>query len=128
MATVDWEYMDLAKRFVKETYYRTFDLNRADLVNLYQKVAVLELDDGEKIEGREAIMAKLTSLPFHKHNIASIDCVPDGADGGVIAVVMGGVHVDGKQEPLVFGEVIQMIPTPQGSFHISHDFFNMKFC
>ncbi|KAL7241011.1 hypothetical protein ACSBR2_006602 [Camellia fascicularis] len=60
----------VAKDFV-EHYYSTFDANRAGLANLYQESSMLTFE-GQKIQGSQTIVAKLTSLPFqqcqHKHH------------------------------------------------------------
>lgn len=62
---IDREEMDLrmaaAKQFV-ENYYKTFDANRADLVNLYGEESFVVFE-GQKIQGKEAIFAK-NSPPF----------------------------------------------------------------
>ena len=67
---------EVSKAFV-EHYYSTFDLNRAALANLYQEGSMLTFE-GQKIQGSQNIVAKLTTLPFQqcKHNITTVDCQP----------------------------------------------------
>ncbi|XP_013623082.1 nuclear transport factor 2A isoform X1 [Brassica napus] len=77
----------VAKAFV-EHYYTTFDANRAGLVSLYQEGSMLTFE-GQKIQGSQNIVAKLTSLPFQqcKHNITTVDCQPSGPAGGMLVFV-----------------------------------------
>ncbi|KAI6692106.1 hypothetical protein NL676_019816 [Syzygium grande] len=73
--TLDGGNLDLiaaAKRFL-ENYYRTFDANPADLVNLYREELVM-ISDGRKLQGKEAILAQLTSLQHCQHQILTIGC------------------------------------------------------
>ncbi|KAI6692268.1 hypothetical protein NL676_019978 [Syzygium grande] len=115
-----------AKLFM-EDYYRKFDANRADLVNLYGEESVMNFDNQEMIKGKEAIVAKLTSVqcPYH---ISKIVCVPYIPKRGAVAQVTGFMWLDGKQEAVNFCQSFQLHPTPQGSFWISlqnwstHDF------
>ncbi|KAI6692262.1 hypothetical protein NL676_019972 [Syzygium grande] len=115
-----------AKRFM-EDYYRTFDANRGDLVNLYREESVLNFEDREIITGKEAIVAKLTSVqcPYH---ISNLVCAPDIPHRGAFAQVTGFIWLDGKQEAVHLCQSFYLSPTPQGGFWISqhnwstHDF------
>ncbi|KAL4331633.1 hypothetical protein AHAS_Ahas13G0519600 [Arachis hypogaea] len=99
----------LAKAFV-EHYYTTFDNNRAGLVNLYQDSSMLTFE-GQKIQGAQNIVAKLTSLPFNQclHSITTVDCQPSSAPNGM----------------LVF--MFHLLPTPQGSYYVSNDIFRLNY-
>ncbi|KAI6692273.1 hypothetical protein NL676_019983 [Syzygium grande] len=78
-----------AKRFM-EDYHRTFDANRGDLANLYREESVMNFEDREMVKGKEAIVAKLTSLQQFRYQISHIDCVPFVPTGGATAAqVMG---------------------------------------
>ncbi|KAF8007145.1 hypothetical protein BT93_K1332 [Corymbia citriodora subsp. variegata] len=119
--TIDREKMDLAtaeaKRFM-EDYYRTFDANRADLVNLYRDDSAMDFDY-QKIQGKEAILAKLTSLQRFRFQIDKIDCLPDALEGsGALVMVTGFIWLDGRQDAFPFGETFLLVPTLRGSFHI----------
>ncbi|MBA0849577.1 hypothetical protein Goshw_017640 [Gossypium schwendimanii] len=94
----------VAKAFV-DHYYSTFDANRAGLANLYQEGSMLTFE-GQKIQGSQSIVAKLTSLPFQqcKHNITTVDCQPSGA-GGVLVFVSGTLQLAGEQHALKFSQV-----------------------
>ncbi|WZZ10531.1 hypothetical protein YC2023_096452 [Brassica napus] len=95
----------VAKAFV-EHYYTTFDANRAGLVSLYQEGSMLTFE-GQKIQGSQNIVAKLTSLPFQqcKHNITTVDCQPSGPAGGMLVFVSGNLQLAGEQHALKFSQV-----------------------
>ncbi|XP_022735639.1 nuclear transport factor 2-like [Durio zibethinus] len=63
-------------------YYRTLVVNLAGLGNFYDGGSMLTFE-GQKIQGSQNIMAKLTSLPFQQcqHNIATVDCRPSAGGG-----------------------------------------------
>ncbi|KAH0893573.1 hypothetical protein HID58_056002, partial [Brassica napus] len=95
----------VAKAFV-EHYYTTFDANRAGLVSLYQEGSMLTFE-GQKIQGSQNIVAKLTSLPFQqcKHNITTVDCQPSGPAGGMLVFVSGNLQLAGEQHALKFSQI-----------------------
>ncbi|CAN6840829.1 unnamed protein product [Brassica oleracea] len=94
----------VAKAFV-EHYYTTFDSNRAGLVSLYQEGSMLTFE-GQKIQGSQNIVAKLTSLPFQqcKHNITTVDCQPSGPANGMLVFVSGNLQLAGEQHALKFSQ------------------------
>nr|CAD1824484.1 unnamed protein product [Ananas comosus var. bracteatus] len=65
----------MAREFV-EHYCMTFNRNRAALGELYQEGSMLTFE-GDKIQGAQAIVAKLASLPFQLHDIYNVDCCQD---------------------------------------------------
>ncbi|MBA0682440.1 hypothetical protein Goari_024162 [Gossypium aridum] len=115
----------VAKAFV-EHYYSTFDANRAGLANLYQEGSMLTFE-GQKIQGSQSIVAKLTSLPFQqcKHNITTVDCQPSGS-GGMLVFVSGNLQLAGEQHALKFSQMFHLMPTPQGSFYVLNDIFRLN--
>ncbi|KAF8390662.1 hypothetical protein HHK36_025189 [Tetracentron sinense] len=96
----------VAKAFV-EHYYSTFDANRAGLANLYQEASMLTFE-GQKIQGSQNIVAKLTSLPFQQcqHSITTVDCQPSGPAGGMLVFVSGNLQLAGEQHALKFSQWI----------------------
>ncbi|KAL4279938.1 hypothetical protein GQ457_03G009470 [Hibiscus cannabinus] len=108
----------VAKAFV-EHYYSTFDANRAGLANLYQEGSMLTFE-GQKIQGSQNIVAKLTSLPFQqcKHNITTVDCQPSGS-GGMLVFVSGTLQLAGEQHALKFSQVIFSMASASFPFSIS---------
>jgi hypothetical protein len=102
---------EVSKAFV-EHYYSTFDSNRAALANLYQEGSMLTFE-GQKIQGSQNIVAKLTTLPFQqcKHNITTVDCQPSGPAGGMLVFVSGNLQLSGEQHVLKFSQVFLQTPT-----------------
>ena len=76
-----------------EHYYNTFDTNRAALSGLYGEQSLLTFE-GQKFQGTQNILQKLTTLPFQqcRHNISSIDAQPS-LSGGIIVFVTGQLLV-----------------------------------
>ncbi|OAY65098.1 Nuclear transport factor 2 [Ananas comosus] len=94
----------VARAFV-EHYYRTFDGNRAALGGLYQEGSMLTFE-GDKIQGAQSIVAKLTSLPFQQclHHISTVDCQPSGPQGGMLVFVSGAIQLAGENHQLKFSQ------------------------
>ncbi|KAI3929610.1 hypothetical protein MKX01_025778 [Papaver californicum] len=117
----------VSKAFV-EHYYSTFDTNRSNLGGLYQETSMLSFE-GEKIQGGNAIVNKLTSLPFQqcKHNITTVDFQPSGPAGGMLVFVSGNLQLAGEQHTLRFSQMFHLMPTPQGSFYVQNDIFRLNY-
>lgn len=96
---------EVSRAFV-EHYYSTFDSNRAALATLYQEGSMLTFE-GQKIQGAQNIVAKLSSLPFQqcKHAITTVDCQPSGPAGGMLVFVSGNLQLAGEQHALKFSQV-----------------------
>ncbi|XP_068326853.1 nuclear transport factor 2B-like [Pyrus communis] len=117
----------LSKAFV-EHYYTLFDANRAALANLYQESSMLTFE-GQKIQGSQSIVAKLTSLPFQQcqHSITTVDCQPSGPVGGMLVFVSGNLQLSGEQHALKFSQMFHLMPTQQGSFYVLNDIFRLNY-
>lgn len=74
-------------------YYSVFDSNRAGLAPLYQDSSLLTFE-GEKFQGTNNIVQKLTSLPFQqvKHLVSTTDAQPS-LSGGITVFVTGQLQV-----------------------------------
>ena len=74
-------------------YYQLFETNRSALANLYQDGSMLTCE-GQKFQGAQAIVGKLTSMPFNQCKVApgSMDFQPT-LNGGVIVFVTGQIQV-----------------------------------
>lgn len=96
----------VAKAFV-EYYCRTFDTSRAGLRSLYHEGSMLSFE-GSKIQGAQAIVSKLTSLPFQQcqHSISTVDCQPSGPSGSIVVFVSGSLQIVGEQHILKFNQVL----------------------
>ncbi|XP_056168624.1 nuclear transport factor 2B-like [Syzygium oleosum] len=111
-----------AKRFL-ENYYRTFDANGADLASLYREESVM-IFEGRKLQGKEAILAELTSLQQCRHQILTIGCQPTPlGSSDLLATVSGNIWLDGKQDARLFAQMFMLVPTPEGSFYVSRSTF-----
>ncbi|XP_020081536.1 nuclear transport factor 2-like [Ananas comosus] len=87
---------DVMARAFAEHYCKTFNENRAALGALYQEGSMLTFE-GDKIQGAQAIVAKLASLPFQFHHIYTVDCqhyVPP--QGGLLVSVSGVIQLAGE--------------------------------
>ncbi|KAI5651090.1 hypothetical protein M9H77_37095 [Catharanthus roseus] len=117
----------LAKAFV-DHYYTTFDNNRAQLANLYQDASMLTFE-GQKVQGAQNIVAKLTGLSFQqcKHQISTVDCQPSGPAGGMLVFVSGTLQLPGESHVLKFSQMFHLMPTPQGSFYVFNDIFRLNY-
>jgi hypothetical protein len=90
MAAPDAE--SVGKAFLSH-YYQHFETNRAGLANLYQDASLLTFE-GQRFQGPQAIIQKLSSLPFAqcKVHTSSMDFQPS-ISGGIIVFVTGQVLV-----------------------------------
>ncbi|XP_021713676.1 nuclear transport factor 2-like [Chenopodium quinoa] len=117
----------VARAFV-EHYYSTFDTNRAALSSLYQESSMLTFE-GQKFQGAQNIVGKLTSLPFEqcKHSITTTDCQPSSSNGTLLVFVSGNLQLAGEQHLLKFSQMFHLMPTPQGSFYVQSDIFRLNY-
>lgn len=74
-------------------YYNMFSTNRAGLAGLYQEASMLTFE-GNKFQGVQAIITKLTSLPFQNATVqrTSSDFQPS-VSGGIVVFVCGNITV-----------------------------------
>ncbi|KAL3728566.1 hypothetical protein ACJRO7_033199 [Eucalyptus globulus] len=79
----------LVDQFLK-LYYEMLVAKPVDLGKLYREGSRLNFE-GEKIRGRESILAQLTSHPFSrcKHSITTVDHNASDNDGGLLEFVNG---------------------------------------
>ncbi|XP_018716042.2 uncharacterized protein LOC108954479 isoform X1 [Eucalyptus grandis] len=115
----DKDLIEKAKRFM-EKYYRTFDANRADLVNLFREESVLAFE-GQQIKGKEAILAKLTSIPECHNEIADFNCLRHRTPGSMLVWVCGQTWVGGtkdKADAVLTNQMFHLMPTPEGGFYV----------
>eukprot|EP00296_Roombia_truncata_P009202 JP447770.1.p2 GENE.JP447770.1~~JP447770.1.p2 ORF type:complete len:124 (+),score=35.42 JP447770.1:60-431(+) len=108
-------------------YYNVFDTNRAGLQSLYQAQSMLTFE-GQQLLGPEAIVGKLTSLPFQavKHQVSTCDVQP--APNGILVFVCGQLVVDEDPNPLKFSQVFQLLPLPDNSgYWVFNDMFRLNY-
>ncbi|CAH2324901.1 nuclear transport factor 2 [Pelobates cultripes] len=89
-----WE--QIGSSFVQH-YYQTFDNNRVHLGAIYIDASCLTWE-GQQFHGKDAIVEKITLLPFQKiqHSITSQDHQPT-PDGCIISMVVGQLKADDDQ-------------------------------
>lgn len=63
--------------------------------------------EGAQTQGQEAIVEKLSALPFQtvKHQVSTRDCQPTGDGNSLVVAVTGQLLVDDQQQPLNFSQV-----------------------
>ena len=84
--------------------------------------------EGQKIQGSQNIVAKLTGLPFQqcKHNITTVDCQPSGPAGGMLVFVSGNLQLAGEQHALKFSQMFHLISN-QGNYYVFNDIFRLNY-
>ncbi|KAJ5722555.1 Nuclear transport factor 2 Eukaryote [Penicillium malachiteum] len=116
-------FNEIAQQFV-QFYYNSFDENRANLGPLYRDHSMLTFETSSHL-GANAIVEKLTSLPFQKvvHQIATLDAQPTHGDG-VVVLVTGALLVDEEQRPMNYTQCFKLMPEG-GSFFVLNDVFRL---
>ncbi|PNH01021.1 Nuclear transport factor 2 [Tetrabaena socialis] len=102
-------------------FYGLFSTNRAGLASLYQESSLLTFE-GNKIQGQQAIIQKLTNMPFQ--NVAvqrdTVDVQPS-ISGGILIFVTGKLMPEGESIPLKFSQAFHLMPTPTSSFVVTNE-------
>nr|CAD1824337.1 unnamed protein product [Ananas comosus var. bracteatus] len=109
---------ELALVVFAEHYYRTFNWNRAALGELYQEGSMLTFE-GVKIQGVQAIVARLAPHPFQLHHIYIVDCPPSDLQGNLFVSIYGSIQVAGENRRREFSQV--------GSFFLSNHEQTIRF-
>ncbi|KAF4655404.1 Nuclear transport factor 2 [Perkinsus olseni] len=126
MAQINPQFQSIGEQFVQH-YYGTFDANRSNLTPLYGDTSMLTFE-GEQFQGATNIVQKLVSLPFLKvqHQVIKADCQPNPSNNGVVVFVTGNLMVDDNQNPLKFGQVFHLAPSPSGGIYCLNDMFRLN--
>ncbi|KAK9841087.1 hypothetical protein WJX84_001284 [Apatococcus fuscideae] len=116
----------VGKAFV-DHYYNTFDTARSSLASLYSEQAMLTFE-GSETQGQQAILQKLTSLPFQqcKHHVATLDVQPSPMQGGIMVFVTGQLLTEGESQPLKFSQIFHLVASGN-SFALSNDLFRLNY-
>jgi len=111
-------------------YYQTFSEDRRKLHALYRPQSMLTFE-GTQIQGAEAIVEKLVSLPFQKvqHKVTTLDAQPSSTTvPSLLVSVTGLLLVDDSENPLNFSQVFQLLPSEDGqSFYVFNDIFRLNY-
>jgi len=117
----------IAKQFT-DYYYNTFDSNRANLAPLYRPTSMLTFE-GSPIQGSNAIIEKLTNLPFAKvvHKVTTFDAQPSSpSSASLLVLVTGLLLVDDSPNPLNFSQTFQLVQDG-GSYFVQNDVFRLNY-
>lgn len=80
--------------------------------------------EGSQVQGAQAIVEKLTGLPFEKvqHKVETRDAQPTGDGNSLVVLVTGMLVVDDGANPLKFSQTFTLNPE-NGSFYVFNDIF-----
>ncbi|KAI5295928.1 Nuclear transport factor 2 [Ascosphaera acerosa] len=120
------DFNTVAQQFV-QYYYKTFDENRAGLSGLYRNESMLTFETSSQ-QGTEAILEKLTSLPFSRvaHKVSTLDAQPT-QNGGILVLVTGALLVDAEERPMNYTQSFLLLPDGAGSYFVYNDVFRLVY-
>ena len=86
--------------------------------------------EGQPFQGAQAIVQKLSELPFTKlkHTVKSSDFQPTPGNG-ILVFVTGDLHVDDSPNPIKFAQVFHLLPTDasMANFFVYNDVFRLNY-
>lgn len=105
-------------------YYKTFDLNRAELAPLYLPESQLTFE-GQEFRGREAIVKKLVELPFKaiQHVVTTRD-VQVTFQNSILVCVIGQLKTD-NDPPHGFSQTFLLVNVGD-SIVVANDCFRLQ--
>ncbi|POR32879.1 Nuclear transport factor 2, partial [Tolypocladium paradoxum] len=120
-------FEEIAKQFI-EFYYSQFDTDRKSLASLYREQSMLTFESASVL-GANAIVEKLTSLPFEKvkHQVSTLDAQPTMVEGGIVILVTGQLLVDEEQRPMNYTQAFQLARDPSGQYFVFNDLFKLVY-
>ncbi|KAJ1821046.1 Nuclear transport factor 2 [Coemansia sp. RSA 2599] len=117
---------DIAKQFV-DYYYQAFDSDRRNLAPLYRPMSMMTWENSS-LQGTEAIIEKLTSLPFQRvaHKVTTIDAQQSlPGVNAIIILVTGQLLVDEETKPQQFSQTFQLVE--DNGFFVYNDIFRLNY-
>ncbi|XP_075044931.1 nuclear transport factor 2 [Mixophyes fleayi] len=116
-----WEHIGCS--FVQH-YYRLFDSDRTQLKAIYTDVSCLTWE-GQQYQGKDAIIEKLSSLPFQKiqHSITSQDHQPT-PDNCIVSMVVGQLKAD--DDPVIGFHQLFLLKNVQDVWVCTNDMFRLS--
>jgi len=125
MANFNAQYAEIAANFV-DHFYKVFQTDRSQLYTVYHPEHSMLSFEGSAHQGREAIHAKYTSLPFGTVNVVvtKIDPQPT-VDGGILIMVIGQLKVD-QDQPHAFSQIFHLKSMAEGAFVVVNDMFRLN--
>lgn len=82
--------------------------------------------ESTQFQGSQAIVEKLTELPFKKivHKVDTTDVQPAPGNLGLLIFVTGQLLVDEEQKPLFYAQTFQLMQE-NGSWYVHNDIFRL---
>lgn len=125
MANFNPNYADIASGFIAH-FYKVFQEDRAQLHNVYHPECAFLSFEGTAHQGKEAIHAKYTSLPFGSVNVVVTKMDPQPTmDGGILIMVIGQLKVD-SDPPHAFSQLFHLKSMAEGAFVVVNDMFRLN--
>ncbi|XP_051883973.1 nuclear transport factor 2 [Pristis pectinata] len=116
-----WE--QIGNGFVQH-YYQHFDVDRSQLASLYTETSCLSWE-GQQFQGKDAIVERITSLPFGKiqHIITAQDHQPT-PDSCILSMVVGQLKVD--DDPVMGFHQIFLLKNVDDAWVCTNDVFRLS--
>ncbi|XP_075693029.1 nuclear transport factor 2 [Rhinoderma darwinii] len=116
-----WEHIGCS--FVQH-YYRLFDSDRTLLKAIYTDASCLTWE-GQQYQGKDAIIEKLSMLPFQKiqHSITSQDHQPT-PDNCIVSMVVGQLKAD--DDPVIGFHQMFLLRNVQDVWVCTNDMFRLS--
>ncbi|XP_062922858.1 nuclear transport factor 2 [Mobula hypostoma] len=116
-----WE--QIGSSFV-EHYYQIFDTDRSRLAPLYIETSCLSWE-AQQFQGKDAIVEKLTSLPFAKilHLVTAQDHQPT-PDNCILSMVVGQLKVD--EDPVMGFHQVFLLKSINEAWICTNDVFRLS--
>jgi len=122
---MSFDFNSLAQQFV-QVYYQQFEADRSTLGSLYRDTSMMTFETSQ-VQGAQAIVEKLTSLPFQKtqHKVTTLDAQP-GSPGSqdVIVMVTGQLTIDDEAHPKGYSQVFHLVQDG-GQYFVFNDIFRL---
>ncbi|XP_018420413.1 PREDICTED: nuclear transport factor 2 [Nanorana parkeri] len=115
-----WEHIGCS--FVQH-YYRLFDSDRTQLKSIYTDASCLTWE-GQQYQGKDAIIEKISMLPFQKiqHSITSQDHQPT-PDNCIVSMVVGQLKAD--DDPVIGFHQMFLLKNVQDVWVCTNDMFRL---
>ncbi|XP_046842468.1 nuclear transport factor 2-like [Xenia sp. Carnegie-2017] len=119
-------FEQIGKAFIDQ-FYKLFDGNREGLRPFYRDDSLLTFE-GAQMQGVNAILEKLKSLPFQtvQHVVTTGDCHPT-IDYGVLVHVVGQLKTD-NDPPHSFSQTfcLRRDPVNPNNYYVLNDVFRLS--
>ena len=116
----------ITQQFTNHYYQQFGSGQRGNMRGLYQGDSSLKFE-GEQHNGPDAIIQKLTTLPFQQVQVQviSTDWLP-GPGGSLVIMTNGSMQLPGEANKLKFSQCFTLISSSPGNFYIKNDLFRIN--